>query len=84
MRGVGFVAGFGLSPAVAGTTSAALLHVSDWVPTIVTGAAGLAVHSPPHSPALDGINAWEAIANGGAGSRKEVLLNLCPDFAVLS
>ena len=29
VRGVGFVTGFGLSPAVRGTTSTALLHVSD-------------------------------------------------------
>lgn len=84
VRGVGFVTGFGLSAAVRGTTSNALLHVSDWMPTIVQGIAGLpAVHSPPNAPPLDGVDAWGAIATGGPGSRKEVLLNLCPDFAVL-
>jgi hypothetical protein len=31
VRGLGFVSGYGLSPAVRGTTSSALLHVSDWL-----------------------------------------------------
>ena len=84
VRGVGFVTGFGLSPAVRGTTSSALLHVSDWVPTLVTGVAGLAVHSPPHAPPVDGVDAWAAISQGRPSSRKEILLNLCPDFAVLA
>ena len=83
MRGVGFVSGYGLSPAVKGTTSSALLSVVDWLPTLVTGVAGLTVHSPMGAPPLDGINAWAAISQGGRSSRQHLLLNLCPEFAVL-
>ena len=84
VRGVGFVSGYGLSPAVKGTTSSALLHVSDWLPTLVTGVAGLTVHSPVGAPPLDGINTWAAISQGVKSSRQHVLLNLCPEFAVLA
>jgi hypothetical protein len=60
--------------------------VSDWLPTLVTGVAGLTVHSPVGAPPLDGINAWDAISQGGPRSshRQHLLLNLCPDFAVLA
>ena len=81
---MGFVTGFGLAPSVRGTTSRALLHVSDWLPSIVTGMLGLKVHSPEHAPALDGINSWKAIAEGGPSNRTEILINLCPEFSVLA
>ena len=84
VRAVGFVSGFGLQSKVRGTTSAALLHVSDWLPTLVAGVANLQIHQPAGGPPLDGVNAWGPIASGAEHNRTELLLNLCPDFAVLS
>lgn len=83
VRGVGFVAGAGIPPAVAGTTSDTLIHVTDWFPTVIAGIAGLPIREPTDGPKMDGVNAWTAIT-GGPGVRSEVLLNLCPSFAVLS
>jgi hypothetical protein len=40
-RGVGFVSGAGLAPAVAGTVSHDLVSLVDWLPTIVGGIAGV-------------------------------------------
>ena len=50
----------------------------------MSGLAGLPVGSPPGAPALDGVDGWGAIARGEAAARTEVLLNLCPEFAVLA
>lgn len=52
--------------------SAALVHVSDWTPTLV-GLAGGAVE-----PGLDGLDVWQALQQGGAGPRDTVPANINP------
>jgi len=81
VRGVGFVSGgthSGISPDVRGSVSDALIHVSDWYPTLVFGAANATPTVDATEPPLDGINAWDAITQGLPGTRREILLNLNP------
>lgn len=79
VRGVGWVGG-GLVALQRAAVSMAMIHVSDWYPTIVHGIAGLAVgiEADGH-PALDGVDAWPSILSASAPSaRTEMLLQLNP------
>jgi len=49
-------------------------HVSDLLPTIVEGLAGVSVEAD----GLDGVNQWPAIAAGEASQRTEILHNIDP------
>ena len=53
-----------------------LIHVTDWLPTIVEGIAGLDVDEDKWK--LDGYNAWPTITNDSETPRKEILLTLNP------
>lgn len=69
----GFVHSPLLPAKVQGTVSEALLHITDWLPTIV----GLAGGNTKRNRALDGFNVWPAIL-GGPNPRQEVLYNVNP------
>lgn len=56
------------------TQSHVLMHVTDWLPTIVQGVAGYSVQGT----ALDGYNMWPTLTNRVPSPRKEVLLRLDP------
>merc|ERR1712048_1014520 len=58
-----------------GRTYDGLMHVSDILPTLLS-AAGVKIDSS-HSE-LDGMNQWDAIADGGASPRSEVLIQSDP------
>ena len=53
-----------------------LIHVTDWLPTIVEGIAGLELDKDKW--ALDGFNVWNTIANNAKTPRNELLINLNP------
>ena len=53
-----------------------LIHVTDWLPTIVEGIAGLELDKDKW--ALDGYNVWNTITNNDDTPRDEVLINLDP------
>ena len=84
MRGLGFVSGAGLAESVRGTVSHEIMHVTDWLPTLVAGAAGLALaDSGRPCPTcnrsvapLDGVNNWPMLSTGSPSARTEVLLDL--------
>ena len=85
-RGVGFVYGSGIPKSMAGRRLDALMHVTDFLPTIVAGIAGLNISSPHGAPPIDGVNAWPAITGAVTPlehERREILVNLCPLFSVL-
>lgn len=86
IRGVGFISGAGLAPAVRGTISHELYSLVDWLPTIVHGIAGVDLaqaelpkhpYQPPPPP-LDGIDVWASMSQGGPSPRLEALLQLDP------
>jgi len=53
-----------------------LIHVTDWLPTIVEGIAGLELDKDKW--ALDGHNVWNTITNNDETPREEMLINLDP------
>ena len=53
-----------------------LIHVTDWLPTIVEGIAGLELDKDKWT--LDGYNVWPTITTNSKTPCKEVLINLDP------
>ena len=73
--------GAGLSAAVQGTISHQIMHVTDWLPTLVAGVAGVplgaggrACRTCNRSVApFDGVDQWSMLAEGAPSARTEVL-----------
>lgn len=77
VRVPGFVTGGSplLPASVRGTLNNKLIHVVDWLPTIV----GLAGGTTDRNKELDGYNVWDAITKPSTPSpRTEILLNINP------
>lgn len=85
MRAASFVSGAGLA-AVAGTISHEFYSLTDWLPMIAFGIAGVdpseaLIPKYPYQsspPPLDGLNIWESISTGSPSPRTEALLYLDP------
>jgi len=74
VRGTGFVWGSKLPKL--NYDNHELIHVTDWLPTIVEGIAGLELDRNKWK--LDGYNVWPVITRNSQTPRKEVLINLNP------
>ena len=59
-----------------GYVSNKMLHVCDWLPTIISAAGGRQVLG--NLTALDGVDAWEMLSTNGASVRTEILHNIDP------
>ena len=85
VRGAAFASGAGLE-AVAGTVSHELYSLTDWLPTIAGGIAGvdLALAAQPKHPfqppppPLDGVDVWASLSTGAPSPRTSALLYLDP------
>eukprot|EP00940_MAST-03C_sp_MAST-3C-sp2_P001088 g1088.t1 len=87
VRSIAFASGAGIHSSLRGTVSHEIMHVTDWLPTIVEGIAGLSLQdnstgrpcptcTRPVAP-LDGVDQWAMFSQPGHGSRRnEVLLDL--------
>ena len=74
VRGTAFV--WGTSLPKLNYDNSKLMHVTDWLPTIVEGIAGLELDKNKWK--LDGYNMWPAITTNSEAPRKEILINLDP------
>ncbi|KAL5011997.1 hypothetical protein ScPMuIL_010548 [Solemya velum] len=72
VRAVGFAHGNMLQKKK--RVSKALMHVTDWFPTLVNLAGGSLNGTKP----LDGFDQWDALSAGGPSSRREILHNIDP------
>lgn len=75
VKGVGFV--YGKPIKKQGVTHNGLLHVSDWLPTILSATECPVVAG---TPPLDGFNQWKAITQEQPSPRTEILHNIDPLF----
>ena len=72
----------GLAEAAKGRTYGGLVHVTDWLPTLVGGVLGRPDLLPDDA---DGVDLWRALnGDDGATSRSEVLAELAYDCGVAS
>lgn len=94
VRGTGWVRGTesGLAPVQGGRATTALMHTTDWLPTIVqglakvdparppprAGAAGASTAAAPLPLPLDGTNQWHAIASPAGVSRRSIVAHNVP------
>ena len=80
-RGTSFVASPLLPAAARGRRTAPIMHVTDWLPTVLHAAGGGA--TPPQLLPLDGVSQWAVLAGeeevaADDGPRTEVLLEADP------
>ena len=81
---VGFVASGNpklLPPTATGKICSALIHTTDWLPTLCDPALGNCGDLTTGLP-LDGVSAWGAIARGEPGRRKEIMHDLWYQWAL--
>lgn len=81
MRGVGFVRGtnnLNLSPLPAGSSTNALMHSTDWLPT-VAGLAGIS--EPTTNKPLDGFNVWPVLTGAQNATARTIIAHNVPTAA---
>ena len=76
-RGAAFIHGSMLKKP--GTLSRSLIHVSDWLPTLISAAGGNIHTMLEDGDNIDGVDQWEELCNGlGSNKRRLMLYNIDP------
>ena len=76
-RGAAFIHGSMLKRP--GTLSRSLIHVSDWLPTLISAAGGDIHTMIEDGDNIDGVNQWEELRDGlGSNKRRLMLYNIDP------
>jgi len=74
VRATAFMHWPGLPNEIKGSESENVIHVSDWLPTFVSGVAGMKLEEDGYPYPLDGVDQWQALTVPGANAtRKDVL-----------
>ena len=62
-----------------GTVSRALIHVSDWLPTLISAAGGDMTTMIEGGDNIDGVDQWAVLRDGlGDSNRRMMLYNIDP------
>lgn len=84
VRALGWIHGAGLTPQVVGSINHEVMHVTDWLPTLAHGIAGVDLSNLGREcptcktlvMPLDGVDQWAMLSQGKGSARNETLLDL--------
>eukprot|EP00457_Paulinella_chromatophora_P005297 gb/GEZN01005313.1/.p1 GENE.gb/GEZN01005313.1/~~gb/GEZN01005313.1/.p1 ORF type:complete len:588 (-),score=79.68 gb/GEZN01005313.1/:35-1798(-) len=85
VRGIGIVSGWGIPASVHGTVRNGLMHLVDWLPTLLT-ASGMIVGKKEKDSSFifDGVDQWLMITGKKLSLREQLLIQMNPAYTNIS